>query len=195
MNGKEGNCMIVRTYYSTGLFDIFDTYPLVDSSLFPNNALTNYSFDFSAVGGEKTLWMNLYYYEAIDTYRTGELSPAGLPIARRRDGWSFVLADSDDLPNLERVTVDDKDALVRQGERFVFALQLEAASDRAFAINPQAVATHDYYVAAHKGTPMEIPEEELCESLGCGRGAYRLIELAENKVRLPEEEEDHEARY
>ena len=37
--------MIVKTFYGNGHFDVFDTDHLTDSSLFPGNALTNFSFN------------------------------------------------------------------------------------------------------------------------------------------------------
>ena len=99
--------MIVKAYYAGGRIDVFDTDHLVDAVPQPGNLLTNYTLDFSDLARD-SLWLRSYYHEAADAYRE-EPGPAGLPVARRRDGWSFLVADSDDLERLNRLTVDGGD--------------------------------------------------------------------------------------
>lgn len=184
--------MIVKAYYDNGHFDAFDTLTLVDPSLFPKNALTNYSIELSDVRDRSSLWLNVYYYEAAGPYRGDGESPAGLPIARRIDGWSCILADSGDLQHLLRVTVDGEDALVRQGDEFADGLMLNCSADRAFATNPKAVATHDYYAAALRGADGEPDDEELCRIVGHSGSAYGLVRLMQAKASAWEEDGDAE---
>ena len=132
--------MLVKTYYSTGHLDVFDTATLTDSSLFKGNVLTDYSLEVSDARGGNALWLDLFYYEAADAYK-GDVNPHGLPVARRRDGWSCVLADEEDLKTLLKVSIDGEDVLLRQGDEFVDALRLKVASDVAWRTNPAAVAT------------------------------------------------------
>lgn len=61
------------------------------------------ALDLSDVNGE-SLWLCSYYYEAAQAYKD-EKGPKGLPVARRRDGWSFLLADAEDMQRLNRVTL------------------------------------------------------------------------------------------
>jgi hypothetical protein len=184
--------MIVKAYYDNGHFDVFDTLTLVDPSLFPRNALTNYSIELLNAGDRGGLWLNIYYYEAAGSYRGDGESPVGLPIARRIDGWSCILADSDDFDHLLRVTVDGEDALVRQGDEFADGLMLNCSADRAFVTNPKAVATHDYYAAALGGPDGQPGEEELCRITGHSETAYGLARLIQAKTSAREEDEDAE---
>lgn len=184
--------MIVKAYYDNGHFDVFDTLTLVDPSLFPKNALTNYSIEMSDVRDKDSLWLNIYYYEAAGLYRGDGESPAGLPIARRIDGWSCILADSEDLEHLLRVTVDGEDALVRQGEEFADGFMLNCSADCAFATNPKAVATHDYFAAALRGVDGGPDDEELCKIVGHSESAYELARLMQAKANTREEDEDAE---
>lgn len=119
--------MIVKAYYAGGHIDVFDTDHLVDAVPQPGNLLANYTLDFSDLAGD-CLWLRSYYHEAADTYRE-EPGPAGLPVARRRDGWSFLIADADDLERLNRLTVDGETVLVRVAGELVDATALSWAYD------------------------------------------------------------------
>ena len=37
--------MVVKTYYSTGRVDTFDSQTMTDTTVFPKNVLTNYALD------------------------------------------------------------------------------------------------------------------------------------------------------
>lgn len=169
--------MLVKTYYSTGHFDVFDTTALVDGSTFKGSALTNYALEISDARSGKALWLDCYYYEADKAYRN-DLNPHGLPVARRRDGWSFVIADEDDLETLLKVSVDGEDVLVRQGDEFIDALRLKIASDVAYSVNPASVSTHDYYQVAAQ-------DEDPCERIGYTRSAYEHVALTQRRAALP----------
>lgn len=119
--------MIVKAYYAGGRIDVFDTDHLVDGIPQPGNLLTNYALDLSDLAGD-SLWLRSYYHEAADAYRE-EPGPAGLPVARRRDGWSFLIADSDDLERLNRLTVDGEPVLARVAGELVDVAALSWAYD------------------------------------------------------------------
>lgn len=119
--------MIVKTYYSGGRIDVFDTDRMTDGIPQPGNLLTNYALDLVDVNGE-SLWLCSYYYEAADAYKD-EPGPKGLPVARRRDGWSFLIADADDLQRLNRVTLDGETVLIQIAGELVDATTLAWASE------------------------------------------------------------------
>ena len=171
--------MLVKTYYSTGHFDVFDTATLVDGSIFKGNTLTNYALEISDARGGKALWLDCYYYEADKAYQN-DLNPHGVPVARRRDGWSFVIADEADLATLLKVSVDGEDVLVRQDDEFIDALRLKIASDVAYSVNPASVSTHDYYQAAAQ-------EQDPCERIGYTQSAYERVALLQRWVAMPED--------
>lgn len=107
--------MIIKVYYAGGRIDVFDTDRMTDGVPQPGNLLTNYTLDLSDVNGE-SLWLCSYYYEAAQAYKE-ESGPKGLPVARRRDGWSFLIADADDMQKLNRVTMDGETVLIQiEGE-------------------------------------------------------------------------------
>lgn len=119
--------MIVKAYYSGGRIDVFDTDRMTDGIPQPGNLLTNYTLDLADVNGE-SLWLCSYYYEATEAYRE-EPGPKGLPVARRRDGWSFLIADADDLQRLNRVTLDGETVLIQIAGELVDATTLAWASE------------------------------------------------------------------
>lgn len=125
--------MIVKAYYSGGRIDAFDTDRMTDGVPQPGNLLTNYTLDLADVNGE-SLWLCSYYYEAADAYKE-EPGPKKLPVARRRDGWSFLIADADDLQKLNRVTLDGETVLVQIAGELVDATALSWASEvEAFSL-------------------------------------------------------------
>lgn len=127
--------MIVKAYYAGGRIDVFDTDRMTDGIPQPGNLLTNYALDLSDVNGE-SLWLCSYYYEAAQAYKE-EKGPKGLPVARRRDGWSFLLADADDLQSLNRVTVDGETVLVQMAGELVDVSVLSWATEVADVLAPQ----------------------------------------------------------
>ena len=172
--------MLVKTYYSTGHFDVFDTVNLVDAPLYKKNALTNFALEISDARVGRALWLDVFYYEADDSYRE-DLNPRGLPVARRRDGWSFVLADEHDLATLLKVSVDGEDVLIRQGDEFVDALQLRLASEVAYGINPETVSTHDYWQVA-------MQDGDACGRIGYSESAYEGVLKAQARTATPAED-------
>lgn len=127
--------MIVKAYYSGGRIDVFDTDRMTDSVPQPGNLLTNYALDLSDVNGE-SLWLCSYHYEAAQTYKD-EKGPKDLPVARRRDGWSFLLADAEDMQRLNRVTLDGETVLAQMAGELVDASALAWASEMADTLAPQ----------------------------------------------------------
>lgn len=132
--------MIIKAYYTGGRIDVFDTDHLIDEMPQKGNLLTNYTLDLADVG-EESLWLRSYYYEAADAYKE-EQGPRGLPVARRRDGWSFLIADEEDLRNLNRLTVDGETALVQMAGELVDATALVWADDVAEEFAPRALRAY-----------------------------------------------------
>ena len=134
--------MIVKAYYAGGRIDAFDTDHLVDAVPQPGNLLTNYTLDLSDVAADG-LWLRSYYHEAADDYRD-EPGPTGLPVARRRDGWSFLIADADDLERLNRLTVDGETVLARIAGELVDVAALSWAWDCAEEFSPKAITAFGF---------------------------------------------------
>lgn len=135
--------MIVKAYYAGGRIDVFDTDRMTDGVPQPGNLLTNYTLDLADVNGE-SLWLRSYYYEAAQAYK-GEPGPKGLPVARRRDGWSFLIADADDMQKLNRVTMDGETVLIQIEGELVDAAALAWACDVAEEYGPKILFACKHY--------------------------------------------------
>lgn len=158
--------MIVKTYYSGGRIDVFDTDRMTDGVPQPGNLLTNYTLDLSDVNGE-SLWLCSYYYEAAQAYKD-EKGPKDLPVARRRDGWSFLLADVEDMQRLNRVTVDGETVLVQIAGELVDVSALSWASEVADVLAPQI---------AQFNRLLESTGAERVEDLGIPAAVHEAISL------------------
>ena len=160
--------MIVKAYYSGGRIDVFDTDRMTDGIPQPGNLLTNYALDLSDVNGE-SLWLCSYYYEATRAYKD-EKGPKDLPVARRRDGWSFLLADADDMRRLNRVTLDGETVLVQMAGELVDASALSWATEVADMLAPQIAQFHRLMESTGAERPEElgIPESILQQVIVTG---------------------------
>ncbi|MDJ1649870.1 MULTISPECIES: hypothetical protein [Gordonibacter] len=138
--------MIIKAYYSGGRIDVFDTDHLVDGVPQPGNLLTNYTLDLSDVADD-SLWLRSYYHEAVDAYRD-ETGPTGLPVARRRDGWSFLIADADDLERLNRLTMDGETVLARVAGELVDAAALSWAWECAEELAAKAAVAYRFLLGS-----------------------------------------------
>lgn len=162
--------MIVKSYYSGGRMDVFDTDRMTDGIPQSGNLLTNYTLDLSDVNGE-SLWLCSYYYEAAPAYKN-EKGPKGLPVARRRDGWSFLIADAEDMQKLNRVTLDGETVLIQIAGELVDTAALAWACDCAEAYAPKAIAALEYLSKVACGDELEAGAFEL---IGLSPDVYSLI--------------------
>jgi hypothetical protein len=169
--------MIVKTYYDGGHVIVFDTANMTESLPQPGNLLTNYSIDLDDVNGER-LWLSSYYYECSEHYRE-TVGPKGLPVGRRRDGWSFLIADDEDMKTLARVTVDGEDVLVRVAGALVDATALRHAYDVAEDIVPKAIKAHRHLAAMLASEPGIDIELEACNRMGFPFETFRTIRNSE----------------
>ncbi len=128
---------------------MFDTGRMTDGIPQSGNLLTNYTLDLSDVV-EECLWPRSYYYEAADAYK-GELGPIGLPVARRRDDQSFLIADEKDLKALNRLTVDGETVLIKITHELVDASSLSWVYDVAEEYVPRAATAFEFLMQASYG--------------------------------------------
>ena len=166
--------MILKAYYSGGRIDVFDTDQLIDCVPQSNNLLTNYTLDLADVNGE-SLWLRSYYYEAAQAYKD-EMAPKDLSVARRRDGWRFLIADVEDLQRLNRLTVDGETVLVKMAEELVDIAALRWAYDIAEEYAFMAVAAHKW-LASQDYCGTGISETDICASFGLSPQLYARIAM------------------
>lgn len=173
--------MIVKAYYPGGLVDVFDTDHFTEALPLRGNLLTNYALDWSGALSGGGIWMRAYWHETADEYR-GVVDDAGLPVARRRDGWSFLLADAGDVAILERLTLDGEIVLERIAGALVDAAVLMRAYDAADDLGPRAVSAHRYLEALQGDGGTGDPEEEICRSMGMSAETWREIEVVQAAI-------------
>lgn len=173
--------MIVKAYYPGGLIDVFDTDHFTEALPLRGNLLTNYALDCSAALAGGGIWMRAYWHETADEYRS-VVDDAGLPVARRRDGWSFLLADAGDVAMLERLTLDGEIVLERIDGALVDASVLMRAYDAADDLGPRAVSAHAYLEALLGDGGTGDPEEEICRRMGMTVETWREIEAAQAAI-------------
>jgi uncharacterized C2H2 Zn-finger protein len=170
--------VILKTYYDTGHTDTFDSDHLTDASMLRGNLLTNWSLDIGdARGGAGCLLLSLYWYPATGIGET-PVGPKGLPIARRRDGWSFVVADSDDLPHLIMAEVDGEVVVLRAGDDLVDCNRLAHVSRISESFAKQVVSAHSWLLLASPGST----ESDICRMLGMSADAYEAIAEAAGEL-------------
>lgn len=173
--------MIVKAYYPGGLVDVFDTDHFTEALPLRGNLLTNYALDWSGALAGGGIWMRAYWHETADEYR-GVVDGAGLPVARRRDGWSFLLADAGDVAMLERLTLDGEIVLERMAGALVDASLLMRAYDAADDLGPRAVSARSYLEAVFGDGCGGDPEEEICRRMGMSAETWRAIEAAQAAI-------------
>lgn len=174
--------MIIKTYYDDGHTDTFDTDHLTDASVLPGNLLTNWSLDVQDAEGDlKTLVLSLYWHP-VSTAGDMPVGPKGLPIARRRDGWSFVVADSEDLPHLTMAKADGEVVLLRAGAELVDCNRLAYISRISETFARQVVSAHDFLLLSD---PIAM-EQDICYAIGMSPQAYEAIASAAGELAKPQ---------
>ena len=169
--------MIVKAYYEGGRVDIFDTDHMTETLPHRGNRLTNYSVDLCDT---KTgcIWLSAYYYEARETYRE-TVGPKELPVARRRDGWSFLLVDGEEIKTLLRMTLDGETVLTRVAGELVDVTALRWAYNIAADIAPMATKAHAHLAGMLAKEPHCDIEAESCKRMGFSKEAFDAISKLE----------------
>lgn len=126
----------------------------------------------------KGVWVRMYWHEAADAYRD-VVDGAGLPIARRRDGWSFLVADPGDVGVLDRLMLDGEIVLERMAGRLVDAARMMRACDAAEDLGPRTVAVHAHLEALMGDGAGGDPDEAICARMGMDAATWRAVGAAQ----------------
>lgn len=172
--------MIIKAFY-LGRIEAFDTDHFTETLLCRGNLPINYALDASPALEGGSVWLRAYWHETAEPYREVK-DEAGLPIARRRDGWSFLIADARDVAALERLTVDGELVLVRMAGELVDATALMRVYDEADDLGPKAVTAHAYLEASLGDGETGDPESLICNRMGMTRKCYRSVEAIQTSI-------------
>lgn len=162
--------MIVKSYYEGGRIDVFDTDHMTEALPQKGNLLTNYSL----VRQDDSVWLTSYYYETSEAFRD-TAGPEGPPVARRRDGWSFLIADESDMSRLLRMTADDETILMRVAGELVDVATLHCVYDAYEDVAPMVTVAHDHILRQIEGIDNADVEQDSCERIGITINAFRSI--------------------
>ena len=165
--------MLIKTFYGKGLIVAFDTDHMTESLPQKGNLLTNYELDLAGIESG-ALWLKTFYYETSEEYRNAT-GPGGLPVARRRDGWCFLIADSDDLQRLERVTVDGDTVAARVSGELVCLTSVDHHYEVAEEINPHIATAHSHLVSSTGAQGNAQASKKACGQLGISEQMYKEV--------------------
>ena len=93
--------MEIRIRYKDGHLDLFDTTTFTKSEPFiGTNMLTEFVVETDGIE-ESGLWLSVHSYDASQQ----EADAAAEPVAFRKRGWKFLLAEAGEVDEIESVTV------------------------------------------------------------------------------------------
>lgn len=183
--------MILKAYYDDGRFECFDSDHLTDPSRLPGNLLTNWSLDLGGVENG-CLLLNLYWYPD----ESEEAGPAGLPVALRRDGLSFVVADSDDIPHLLKLTIDGDAVLLRVGGELVDCHKFDHATNLAGSFLGHAAKAIGMIGSRMTARGKSHVDEAVMREMGMRRESFEwTLEELSRMQQLEEPEREQEDRF
>ena len=131
--------MKIEMAYRNGRVDVFDTMSFTaPSPLGKENALTNFELRFDELG-IKGLWLSAHHYD-VDPSGAESCPDDETPVARRRRGWRFLLAEASEVDVLESVTVDSEVALARVLGEMVDVGQLRRSAELWLGTSNRSVA-------------------------------------------------------
>lgn len=109
-------------------------------------------------------------------------------MARRRDGWSFLIADADDVQSLNRVAMDGETVLIQIAGELIDAAALSWAYDIVEVYRPMALS-------GYESLPLLLSQQgDNSEDLVCSRVGVPLKAIIQMR-RLGNSEEDTKTRF
>jgi len=104
--------MKIQIRYKNNRLDIFDPSSFTKPEPFDDaNMLTNFEVRVDELGNTG-LWLIAHHYEVSEAIaKTADEGET--PVARRKRGWRFLLAESGELPDIESLSIDGQIMLAR----------------------------------------------------------------------------------
>ena len=116
--------MKIQIRYSNNRLDVFDTDAFTKSDPFSGTCmLTNFEVRIDALG-KTGLWLTAHYYDADSGYAK-QVSGENTPVAHRKRGWRFLLAEDGELPYIESVGIDGQTIMLRIADELIDMIRFE----------------------------------------------------------------------
>ena len=175
--------MVIVIRYENGRIDAFDTVSFVAAQPFPTkNMLTNFELRLDELG-TTGLWLTAHYYDVDSAYRD-DTENGEIPVARRKMGWRFLLAQADEVEHIRTVEVDSSIVMRRIAGRLIDYARFEeraqvALGEKPTAINERILALYDYVERERKALGIPADTESIAEELGFTKQMISAIEASE----------------
>lgn len=185
--------MKVKIRYKSGRLDVFDTDTFTKSEPFPGtNMLTDFELELDTPR-EKGIWLSAHMYE---TGQVDDEDANETPVARRRRGWCFLLAECGEVDDIESVRVDDDVVLQRIFGELVDVLKVDELA-KAWITNSESMSTADKILVLFDIAPDAddaIDAEERAEMCGCTftliKALHAMRKEKDDSDAVPEDDED-----
>lgn len=130
--------MNITIRYDTGRIDVFDTISFTAPQPFAQtNMLTNFELKLDDLGA-KGLWLAAHYYAAAQSFRESA-ADGETPVARRKMGWRFLLAQQDEVAHIQSVEMDGAVVLRRAAGALFDYARFESVASTLLGSSPAAL--------------------------------------------------------
>lgn len=170
--------MDIRIRYRSNRIDVFDTDTFTKSEPFGNvNMLTDFEILFDQLG-DTGIWLAAHSYDASQSYR-GEAKDDSIPVAHRKKGWRFLLAESGEIDGIETVSIGGSIVLQRICGELVDVLKLDETAS-AWIGNSDSLSAVDkateLFETLLRSVPAGTPPEEVARMCGCSMALMSTLQ-------------------
>jgi hypothetical protein len=186
--------MEVRIRYRDNRLDVFDTDAFTEPEPFGDaNMLTDFELRFDRLG-DTGLWLVAHSYDASPAYRD-QTAEGDTPVARRKRGWRFLLAETGEVDRIESVAVGSEVALQRMSGELVDMVRLDETAAAwlpgadGMCAAEKAVGLFEVLMRATGG---ERTPEEVARMCGCSLALLMELQAALGTEGDGDEEQEDE---
>lgn len=168
--------MRVKIRYASNRLDVFDTDTFTKPEPFSGTSmLTNFELRFDSLG-DCGLWLEAHHYDVSPSY--GEQTDSReTPVARRKRGWRFLLAEAGEMNKIETVLVDEVCVLQRVCGELVDVLKLDEQC-QAWVTGSQSLCVSDKLIELYQALVIASETSDvdaIARSCGCSYGLIKAI--------------------
>ena len=190
--------MEIRIRYRSNRVDVFDTDTFTKSEPFGNaNMLTDFEILLDQLG-KTGIWLAAHSYDASQSYR-GDTPGDEIPVAHRKKGWRFLLAESEEVAGIETVSIGSDIALQRICGELVDVLRLDETAS-AWISNSSELSAVDKAVALFevltRTAPAGSAPDDIARSCGCSLALMNTLQamgVAPEEDGETEEEDEYDS--
>lgn len=170
--------MDIRIRYRSNRIDVFDTDTFTKSEPFGNvNMLTDFEILFDQLG-DTGIWLAAHSYDASQSYR-GDAKDDSIPVAHRKKGWRFLLAENGEVDGIETVSIGGSIVLQRICGELVDVLKLDETAS-AWIGNSDSLSAVDkvteLFETLLRSVPAGTPPEEVARMCGCSMSLMNILQ-------------------